>query len=306
MSPPLTVRVGATSANLGSGFDVIGICWDWYDVVSCAPAARTTIEVLGPEADRVPRGEDHLVIRSVRAGLRSLGAPSQQGLALECRNSIPHARGLGSSASAIVAGLSLAWGLVRAGESLSREWVAEQAVRIEGHPDNVLPATYGGAVLAWGGGAERVGIDVAPRIRARVWVPELRVPTAEARSVLPDTLDRTTATGQAVSLALLIEALRGREDLLLAGTQGEWHQQARAPLMPDSVALVASLRQRGVAATISGAGPTVVALGTADQLAAADSVSAPGFVGRGLNLGAPATLLASDQRASNQGRPAPM
>lgn len=274
--------MGATSANLGSGFDALGLCLDWYDIVRCTPASRTTVQAWGPDADHLPRDETNLIVRSVRAGLERLGVPAEMGLALECHNAIPQARGLGSSAAAIVAGLTIAWGLARPDVEVDRVWVATEAARLEGHRDNAFAAALGGAILTWDWGTEPslVGhqrLRVEAGLVARLWVPEQRLATSQARDVLPARLPRSAATEQAVALALLVQALDGRNELFWSGTRGEWHQQARAALMPQSAALVASLRAIGVPAAISGAGPTVVALGRAGQLQLADEVPCAGF-----------------------------
>lgn len=295
MAATLHVRVPATTANLGSGFDCVGIAFDILDDYRLEPrqdaAVRVTVE--GEGADRVPLDETHLVVSSLREGLRHWGG-SLRGFDLHCTNRIPHSRGLGSSAAAIVGGLSLAWGIAHPRAELDRYEVARVASLLEGHPDNAGAAALGGAVLGWIEGEQvtTVGLDLHRGFRALAWVPEFHVPTAGARHVLPDSVPRLDAVSQAVSAATLPIALHRRPDLLLAATADRLHQRYRAGLMAPSYALMESLRTAGVPAAISGAGPTVIAVGTDVELAGVDVVPAPGFelhhlaVGGGVELGA--------------------
>lgn len=283
------VRVPATSANLGPGFDALGLGLDLWDELWVRPSDHLAIEVAGEGAEHVPRDERHLVVSTLRAGLRHFGHPTpDMPLLLQAHNAIPHSRGLGSSAAAIVAGYALAWLLARPGEPLDRGQLLELSTQDEGHPDNAGAAVFGGAILAWRrSDVEATGLvqlEVDPRIRARVWIPAGELRTAQARQVLPDVLGREQVIAQASRSALLIHALATAPEQLWAGTQDWLHQQQRGALMPDSLALMERLRGAGVAAVVSGAGPTVMALGTEDQLAATDSMAHAGFTARDLAI----------------------
>lgn len=286
------VRVPATSANLGPGFDCMGLAVDWYDELSCEVLEQgIAVEVTGEGADQVPRDETHLVVRSIHDGLADLDARAG-GLRLVAHNTIPHSRGLGSSAAAIVAGLALAWALARPGEPLDLDWLGQLSSRAEGHPDNACAAVHGGLVLAWlEDEYELVQLEPAAGLATCVWVPDFEVPTAGARRVLPDAVPRLDAVAQATSAAALVHALTADPDRLLFATRDRLHQRYRAPLMQPSADLIARLRERGVAAVVSGAGPTVLALGTPDQLDEAESVPCEGFSRHRLELGGGVHLL---------------
>jgi homoserine kinase len=268
------VRVPATSANLGPGFDALGLALALHDDVEVRAlgSADVLVDVVGEGADDVPTGEDHLVVRALRHALDHVGAP-QTGLHLTCRNRIPHGRGLGSSAGAVVAGLLAARALVAEPESLDDDVVLRLATELEGHPDNAAPALLGGATVAWSddavGAVHAARLPVHAAIAPVVVVPGTRLATSHARGVLPETVPHRDAAFQAGRAALLVEALGHRPDLLLPATEDRLHQGYRRPVMAESMALVDALRARGVAATVSGAGPTVLVLargagGTAD------------------------------------------
>lgn len=289
----VTVRVPATSANLGPGFDAMGLALDLYDQLTVGPADRLTFTLSGEGSDEVPRDESHLVITTIRQGLVDLGHPDPHcGLHLSAHNVIPHSRGLGSSAAAIGAGLACAWAMARPGVDLDREWLLDRSSRIEGHPDNAGAVVFGGAVLAWMD-ADQVGLvnlNLDPRIEAMVFVPSVSLQTAKARRVLPGTLRRSAVINQASRAALLVHALGGAPEHLWEATRDWMHQEQRASLMPESHRLRLRLRAAGVAAAVSGAGTTIIALGTPEQLAEADEVDATGFsvhrvkIGRGVHL----------------------
>lgn len=287
----LQVHVPATTANVGSGFDSVGIAIDWYDrlTLDISEAGGLRIDVMGEGAGQVPTDEQHLVISSLHRGLEEWGGALPGGLHLRANNTIPHSRGLGSSAAAIVAGLAFAWGITFPGRELDREELTRISSELEGHPDNAGAAVWGGAVLAWmeSRGVSLVRLDVHADIAAAVWVPSFEVPTAGARSVLPDQVPRIDAVAQATAAATLPIALAARPDLLMAATADRLHQGYRAHLMQPSFELMGQLRQLGVAATISGAGPAIFALGTTQQLQAGLRVEAGvrGFRHFGLRLG---------------------
>ena len=293
----LHFRVPATTENLGSGFDCVGMSLDFHDDLELellGDPGALTIEVEGEGAGSVPTDASHLVVSSLLAGLREWGG-DRPGMRLRCRNRIPHSRGLGSSASAIVAGLAFAWGISRPGEAIDRAELTRMSSVMEGHPDNAGAAVWGGAILGWfeDDDVSLVQLAVPDTISTRVWVPQFEVGTAGARSVLPDAVPRRDAVAQAIAAAALPLALERRPDLLLAATSDRLHQSYRAQLMQPSFQLMTTLRNAGVAATISGAGPTVIAFGTAEQLAAGDAVPAEDFERHALALGAGVELTVS-------------
>lgn len=282
------VRVPATSANLGPGFDSMGLALAWYDELEISPSGRLEFDLSGEGADQVPRDERHLVLRSVRDGLRAFGHPDPDlPLRLTARSTIPHARGLGSSAAAIGAGLALAWGLSHPDQPIDQRRLLELASLAEGHPDNAAAVFLGGAVLAWldVGDVGAVTLDVRPDIRTRVWVPSVELPTLEARQVLPAALPRPQVISQASAAALLVHALAHQPEWLWRATMDWLHQEQRGPLMPTSHDLLRRLRNAGVAAVVSGAGPAILALGTEEQLTVADGVDSTGFTRHSLGLG---------------------
>ncbi|WP_420114163.1 homoserine kinase [Pseudactinotalea sp.] len=256
------VRVPATSANLGPGFDAFGLALGLHDRVEVrAVAGSTSVHVTGEGAGEVPGGEDHLVVRAIRAGLEYVGAP-QAGLELRCTNAIPHGRGLGSSAAAVVAGLLAARALVSEPEALDDVAILGLATEFEGHPDNAAPALLGGATIAWidAEGARAARLPVLHEISAVVLVPQARLSTTKARATLPGHVPHRDAAHGVGRAGLLALALTARPDLLLPGTEDRLHQSYRASVMPESVAAVERLREHGYAAVISGAGPSVLVL----------------------------------------------
>lgn len=263
---PVRVVVPATSANLGPGFDSLGLALTLHDRLEAEVRPEgLTIEVDGAGADGVPRDERHLVVRAMRAAFEALGG-QPPGLALRCINRIPHARGLGSSSAAIVGGLALARALVSGGEeALDDVALFRLAAGIEGHPDNVAPAALGGFVIAGhdDDGFRALSAPVHADVRAVAFVPPGGVRTEVARGLLPDVVPHADAAANAAAAALLVAALAGRPDQLLAGTRDLLHQRYRRPAMPASLDLVDALRGEGHAAVVSGAGPTVLVLTTA-------------------------------------------
>ncbi len=304
-----SVQVPATSANIGPGYDCMGVSLSMWDEVTVTTREQPglSIQVAGEGHDTVPHDESHLVVATLRQGLVDLGHPRPDiGLELSARNRTPHSRGLGSSAAAIVSGLCLAWGLARPDEPLDRDLLLTMATAIEGHPDNAAPAILGGAQVAWlqDGEVRHIGLEVHPGIRFRAYVPDRHVPTALARHVLPETIPRSDAVHQVLASTLLVTALTAAPEHLLAATRDWIHQPYRRPLMPESGDLIDRLRGCGVPAVISGAGPTVLALGTAQMLEAADQVDPAGFLVSDLELADGARLLPAPGASSSarQGR----
>lgn len=269
-SGPVTIRVPASSANLGPGFDALGLALSLYDQVTAeVTGSGLVIEADGEGAADVPRDERHLVVSSMRRAFAALGE-SPAGLSISCVNVIPHGRGLGSSAAAIVAGLVAARALVDGGEErLDDTALLALANEIEGHPDNVAAALLGGLTIAWiaDGVGKAVRLDVS--IGVSVFIPPVAVSTHTARGVLPARVSHGDAAANAGRAALLVAALAGgRTDVLLEATEDRLHQDYRAPEMPESHRFMMSLRAAGIPAIISGAGPTVLAFTTGGDLAA--------------------------------------
>lgn len=260
---PVTVRVPATSANLGPGFDALGLALSLHDEVEArVTGGGVTVEVIGEGAGDLPTDGSHLVVRAMTRVFEELGE-HPAGLALRCRNRIPQARGLGSSSAAIVAGVSLARALVVGGaERLDDAGLLRIAAELEGHPDNVAPCLLGGMTIAWTepSGAAAVRVEPADPIRPFVFVPQERGLTEVARAALPATVPHADAALNAGRAALLVHAMTVDPSHLFVATEDRLHQGYRAPSMPGSAELVAALRAQGIAAVVSGAGPSVLAL----------------------------------------------
>jgi homoserine kinase len=263
LTDPVRVRAPATSANLGPGFDALGLALARHDEVTArVTAGGARVTVTGEGAGELPSDESHLVVRSMRAAFDELGE-QPAGLELHCLNRIPQARGLGSSSAAIVAGVLLARALVVDGAArMPDAAVLRLAAGLEGHPDNVAPCLLGGFTVAWTeeGGARAVRDNPAPGVRPVVFVPADRGLTEVARAALPATVPHRDAAFNAGRSALLVQAITRAPELLFPATEDRLHQPYRAGGAPASAALVAELRAGGVAAVVSGAGPTVLAL----------------------------------------------
>jgi homoserine kinase len=260
VSEPVRVRTPATSANLGPGFDTLGLALTLYDDLSARVTGDSwSVSVTGEGAGELPSDESHLVVRAMLATFDEMGG-RPAGVAVECVNRIPQARGLGSSSAAIVGGVQLARALVR--EQISDEAALDIAARLEGHPDNVAPCLLGGFTIAWteAAGSRAVRLDVAEGVRPTLFVPQERGLTATARAALPSTVPHADAAFNTGRAALLVHALTADPRLLFTATEDRLHQGYRAEAMPGTTSLVAALRSVGVAAVVSGAGPTVLAL----------------------------------------------
>ena len=302
---PAVVRAPATSANLGPGFDAFGLALGLYDQVEASVTGRgLAVEVYGEGEETAAAGERHLVVRAMRAAFDAMGG-QPAGLVLRCTNGIPHGRGLGSSAAAVVSGILAARALVADGaDRLPGTEVLRLAVDLEGHPDNVAACLAGGLTVAWhpavAGGCADSGADVAPGVpgagSGAVVVPGADVirgeppagrpvrllrfdvlaaitavacvapgamATHEARAALPASVPHADAAANAARSALLLAALTGDPSVLFDATEDYLHQRYRAAAMPATADLLARLRRAGVAAVVSGAGPSVLALGVA-------------------------------------------
>ncbi|MFL6136950.1 MAG: homoserine kinase [Frankiaceae bacterium] len=263
---PVRVRVPATSANLGPGFDALGLALGLYDdVVVRVTDEGLDVDVAGEGAETLPRTARHLVVKAARAAFKRLGG-QPRGLQVVCANRIPQGRGLGSSAGAICAGIVAARALTLGGEHvLGPAATLALAAEIEGHPDNVAACLHGGLTITWttADGPRCVRLEPAAGVVPVVLVPERAVSTSRARAMLPATVPHADAARTAGRAALLVEAITRRPDLLLDATEDALHQPYRAPAMAASAALVARLRADGVPAVVSGAGPSVLALASA-------------------------------------------
>jgi len=282
------VQVPATSANLGPGFDALGLALSLHDQIEAeVTSGGLDIEVTGQGEDTAAAGEAHLVVRAMRAGFAALGG-QPPGIALRCANAIPQGRGLGSSAAAICSGLLAARALAIGGETaLPDEALLRLAAELDGHPDNVAACLSGGVTIAWApragalggpaaGGPRVLRLPVPAGLRAVLCVPPFPLATAAARQALPAAIPHADAAANAARSALLVAALTGASQVLFAATEDFLHQPYRAAVMPDTAELVGRLRRAGLAAVVSGAGPAVLVLafeGQGPPLAAVDSIS---------------------------------
>ena len=284
---PVAVEVPASAANLGPGFDSFGLALSLRDRVEIeATPSGLDVEVDGAGAEDLPRDESHLVVRAVHAAFDAVGArPS--GLRLRCRNRVPHGRGLGSSAAAIVAGLVAARELARRSEAPTQVLdgaFLQLATDLEGHPDNVAAALHGGFTVAWRGRDRVRAVRLEPDVSVLVVVPADPVSTALTRQLLPDQVSHRDAAANSARAGLLVAAMTGRPELLHAATEDRLHQDYREPALPASLRLVRTLRAAGHAAVVSGAGPAVLVLrGGADgppgvELTDVVAAEAPGWM----------------------------
>jgi len=270
----IRVTVPASSANLGPGFDTLGLALSRYDEVeACTAADGLVVEVAGEGTGGVPLDEGHLVVRAMRAAFKEFGeAPS--GLRLRCTNRIPHGRGLGSSAAASVAGAVAAAALLGRDIDAEREVLLQVTAAMEGHADNAAASLLGGFVVAWkyrgnnGDAYGAVRLEPHAELRPVALIPAEESSTAITRRLLPDTVPLADAAFTASRTALGVCAFTSRPELLFAATEDRLHQPYRRPAYPVSLDLVDQLRERGIPAVISGAGPTVLALPTDGELPA--------------------------------------
>ena len=279
----VSVCVPATSANLGSGFDVAGIALDYADSLvftlndTLDDSQDVRVIIHGEGEDTLPKDETHLVVRAFRKACEAFGLPRLR-FTLEAHNRIPQARGMGSSASAIVSGVAAAWAFAHNG-NLNKQAIFELASSIEGHPDNVAPAVFGGLTTSWKNGDEfhTVRYGVSKQIRATIFVPNFTLSTQMARQAPPEKVPYVDAVFNVSRACLLpiafgdfgdfgdsrdsanscdscVKSTLSRNDLLFTATQDAIHQPYRASLMQPTWDLVKALRDKGFAAAISGAG----------------------------------------------------
>jgi len=273
-----TVRVPATSANLGPGFDTLGLALALYDELRVTVVEGTGIhvEVTGVGKGDVPTDGSNLVARAIAYTFERVGQPLP-GLRLDANNVIPHGSGLGSSAAAIVSGIMAAKGLLEGVVELDLARMLVIATELEGHPDNVAPALFGGLTIAWTTpeGPRAKKLIVHRGVSPLVCVPGHSVSTALARSLQPASVPYEDAVFNLSRSALLIAALIQSPELLLQATEDKLHQDYRASAMPETNALVHTLRDHGLAAVVSGAGPSILVLADdpSQRLVAAELVA---------------------------------
>ncbi|MEM5986879.1 homoserine kinase [Corynebacterium aurimucosum] len=265
----VTVQVPASSANLGPGYDTLGIALSLYDTVEVeVTCSGLEVEIFGEGADELPRDGSHLVVKAIRSALKAADV-EVSGLRVVCTNNIPQSRGLGSSASAAVAGVAAGNGL--AGFPLSEQQVVQLSSAFEGHPDNAAASVLGNAVVSWttvpvDGRSlpeyRAATLDVHPRIKATALVPDFHASTQAVRRVLPSHVTHADAAFNVSRTAVNVAALTTYPDLLWEGTRDRLHQPYRADVLPVTAEWVNRLRNRGYAAYLSGAGPTVMVLHT--------------------------------------------
>lgn len=295
----VTVRVPASSANLGPGFDSVGIALGVWDecTVTVTEQPGVVVEVSGEGEGAVPLDASHLVVRSLAATTAHLGLPTPGGLHLRCTNAVPHSRGLGSSATAIVTG-ALAAAALCCPQATPFDDVADPDVRarlldvvnqvasaLEGHPDNASASVYGGATVSVMTPGDAGPVTATTRlplhddVAVLVCVPSTRLSTALARSVLPESVSLSTAAQSTARGALLVHALTNDPSALMAGTVDVLHQEHRRASYPAAMSLVDELRAHGHAGVISGAGPSVLVLTTSTRVEQARVVaqSTPGW-----------------------------
>ncbi len=300
------VRVPATSANLGSGFDTVGLALDYHDELTFTlnddpNDGIAHVIIHGEGADTLPRDETHLVVSTFRRACATFGL-GRLGFTLEATNNIPQARGMGSSAEAIVAGIAAAAAFAQTGD-LNRPAIFDMAAQIEGHPDNVAPAVFGGLTVSWDfetaegvgsvavpggeplhGGFHAVNYPVDPSITAAVFVPDYELSTEKARQALPRELpykdavynvSRVGLLPAAMNPVVLAQAAQQAQSnaLLFTATQDKLHQPYRGALMPPSAELIALFRSKGYAAAVSGAGPCVLVLHYGNAREAIDQIA---------------------------------
>jgi homoserine kinase len=272
MSRPIVVRAPATSANLGSGFDCLGLALDLWNEVTASPGPCTE--------------PDNLIARSARAVFDAVGAPPVE-FVLRAENRVPFGRGLGSSATAIACGLLVANECL--GQPLSSDELLTLGTKIEGHADNVVPCLLGGLRVATSNGAGRVvhaAVPLATPLQAVVFVPEQRILTTDARALLPQSVPMQDALFNVARSSLLVAALAaGRPDLLAEATRDRLHQPYRTPLYPPGTRLFDAAMDAGALAVYtSGAGPTVLALVGDDKAAASVTAAFESLVLEGKTL----------------------
>jgi len=292
------VRVPATSANLGPGFDALGLALALHNEVVAEEREGVTVIIDGEGADRLARDGNNVVARGVKLAYEAAGR-AFKGCALECVNRIPAARGLGSSAAAWVGGLAAGNALL--GSPLSREALLALAARAEGHPDNVAAAVFGGLTVSCGTahGVTAVTLPVPKNLAWVVLVPEVTSATAEARALLPPSVPREDAVFNVQRVALLLAGLQAALPAALSvALEDRLHQPYRLKLFPWMPAVAAAASAAGaLGCVLSGAGPSLLAVvdgdGRAVGRAMEEALSRAGVRGRAQILDVDATGISS-------------
>ena len=259
----VSVKVPATSANLGPGFDTLGMALAFYDELEVEAVAESNVivEVVGEGAGEVATDETNLVVKCMQFTFDRFGQ-NMPGLRIKAHNQIPHGRGMGSSGAAVVSGIMAAKGLLEGIVEITSEDLLDIATEIEGHPDNVAPALFGSLNIAWEdeSGPHTKKLFVHRGVSPLELVPSFKMSTEKARSLQPESVPHEDAVFNVSRSALLVAALTQSPELLLAATEDRLHQSYRAEAMPETNALVQLMREHGHAAVVSGAGPSVLVL----------------------------------------------
>ena len=261
------VKVPGSSANLGPGFDTLGLALSIYDTLEVEVIeSGLEVEIFGEGADDLPRDSSNLIVKAINSGLMAADVRAP-GLRVVCHNQIPQSRGLGSSAAAAAAGVVAANTL--AGSPLDEDTVVQLSSEFEGHPDNAGASVLGGAVVSWTDipvdgrskpSYRAVRIPVDESIKAVALVPDFHASTNAVRKVLPSHVTHTDARFNVSRTAVMTAALQHHPHLLFEGTRDRLHQPYRADVLPVTAEWVNRLRNRGYAAYLSGAGPTALVL----------------------------------------------
>ncbi len=287
MHKKVTVSVPASSANLGPGYDSLALALDIRDIVKAKlnDSGEIKVEISGFGADSLAKDESHLIAQTILATAKKFNL-NISGFTLECENNIPQGRGLGSSAAAVVAGLVLARELAKA--DLPEDLLLQEATLIEGHPDNVSACLMGGLTISWQTELNEINtrsINVNPAIVPIVGIPDSELSTKQARNLIPTQIPHLDAVFNSARTALLVAALVADPTSLFDATADRLHQEYRRSAYPDSMALVDNLREKEVAACISGAGPTVLALTNKENAAMViGQITSAGFVAKQLKV----------------------
>ena len=279
----VSVRVPATIANLGPAFDALGIAVTLYNTVALTPSSETHVEVHGEGEGRLPDDARNLVYRAASVVAAECGRPAT--FQIRCRNDIPLARGLGSSAAAVIGGVVAA--NVAFGRPLDDGVLLRLAVRLEGHPDNAAPALLGGAVVCGLSGGEVVTARLTPAWTAAfvIAIPAFSLSTEDARRRLPLSVPFSDAAGNVARTAALVASLlTGRTDLLGHAMGDALHQPYRSPLIPGMDGVFRAARRAGAyGAALAGSGPSILALAPPDRAEAVGEAMIQGFRDAGIS-----------------------
>jgi homoserine kinase len=264
----ITINVPATTANLGPGFDCLGLALDWWNTITVERAGKFSVHLRG-DSEGLPADDTNMVIEHIRILYKHLGAQMPP-LRVTMTNRIPIGKGFGSSAAALVGGLVA--GNALAGTPLSAQELLELANELEGHPDNVSAAIFGGFTISAfeGGRVVCAAVEPAENWRAVVYIPDHALSTKKARKVLPDQISRADAVFNIGRAALLAYAFTTqRAGFMKIGTEDRLHQPYRVPLvkgMPEMLEAACAAGANGAA--LSGAGPSLIAFATSTANAA--------------------------------------